>query len=262
MHTDLTVNFVFLAAAALTGLVAWLRTRQLARRFSRMTAALAVKVERAAEDERARISRELHDDVGQRLVALKLQLQIAQLASGTAGSVRSDDCLSIVDGLIGDVRSLSRSLRPAPFEHGYLVSALTALARTEGRRGGFCVLVDAPDDDAVRLSRDNELACYRVVTEAFNNIVKHARATNVALTAALVGDAVEFRIADDGKGFEVEAVVQRAAIEGRLGLLGMQERLQQMSGSVTVTSTPGAGSTVTCRLPRIAGEEPSRKAAA
>ena len=256
------MSLFFLAAATIVGAAAWLHARGVARRFTLATAALAVRVERAAEEERARISRELHDDFGQRLVALKLQLQIAQLAAGAAGSVRSDDCLAAVDGLIGDVRSLSRSLRPAPFEQGYLMSALSALARAEGRRGGFCVLVDAPPDEDLAVSREAELACYRVVTEVFNNAVKHARARNVALTVSVHTHDVEIRVVDDGEGFDVAAVMQRAAIDGRLGLLGMQERVQQISGLLRVTSTRGRGTAISCRLPRLAARVEDRREAA
>ena len=139
---------------------------------------------------------------------------------------------------------------------------MTALARTEGRRGGFCVLVDAPQDDSFALTRDAELACYRAITEAFANIVKHARARNVALTVTTQLHDVDVRVVDDGEGFDVAPVEQRAALEGRLGLLGMHERLQQVSGSLTVTSTRGAGTTVTCRLPRVVESDDVQKAAA
>ena len=227
----------------------WAYARHGARRSLRATGALAVRVERAAEDERARISRELHDDLGQRLVALKLQLQIAQLAAGTRGNVHADDCLSIVDGLIANVRSLSRSLRPAPFENGYLMSALTSLARAESRRGGFCVLVDLPADDEVVLPRDTELACYRVASEAFTNIVKHAHAKNVALSVTRRPGGVDIRVVDDGRGFDVSPVVRQAALSGQLGLLGMNERLSQIGGELAIESKRGRGTSVVCRVP-------------
>jgi signal transduction histidine kinase len=236
------------ALAAITGI--WEHARAVARRSLRATCALAVRVERAAEEERARISRELHDDLGQRLVALKLQLQIARLAGGITGVSRLDECLAAADGLIADVRLLSRSLRPAPFEAGHLISGLTALATTEAKRGGFCVLVDAPDDDnAAVLSRDAELACYRVICEAFTNIVKHAHARHVALSVSRGPEDIRIRVADDGDGFDVGPVVRQAALSGQLGLLGMNERLAQAGGSVAISSKRGGGTVVECRVP-------------
>jgi two-component system sensor histidine kinase UhpB len=83
------------------------------------------------------------------------------------------DSVAAVEGLIGDVRAISRALRPAPFEEGQLIPALSALAKTEGRKAGLRVLIDAPVED-VALSRNVEVACYRVVREAVTNIVKHA----------------------------------------------------------------------------------------
>ena len=237
------VSLIFPALAA---------TFEVSRRSARTSRGLALQVELAAEDERARISRELHDDVGQRLVALRLQLQIAQLAGGADAEARGGECMALVDGLLADVRSLSRSLRPAPFESGYLVCALTALARAEGKRAGLCVLVDAPADEAVVMPRTHELACYRVVCEAFNNIIKHARARNVALSVQRRPDAVEIRVVDDGQGFEVGAAERTAALAGQLGLLGMKERIEQIQGSLTIRSTRGGGTTVECRIPQEA----------
>jgi two-component system sensor histidine kinase UhpB len=129
------------------------------------------------------------------------------------------------------------------------MSALTSLAKAEGRRGGFCVLVDAPADDDVVLPRETELACYRVAGEAFTNIVTHAHAGHVALSVTRTPGGVDIRVVDDGRGFDVKPVVRQAALSGQLGLLGMNERLSQIGGVLTIQSKRGGGTSVVCRVP-------------
>jgi signal transduction histidine kinase len=207
---------------------------------------LALKLQSAAEAERARLSHELHDDIAQKLAALKMRLELDQLL----GQDRRPDAETVgeVDGLIADVRALSRSLRPAPFEEGQLIPALATLAKTEGRRAGLRVLVDAPADD-VPLSREAELACYRAVREAVVNIVKHARAHHLAVSALTHANFFAVRIVDDGTGFDVAPAARQAVLDGHLGLMGMQERLQQVGGTLKIRSRRGGGTMVECRVP-------------
>ena len=221
------------------------------RRSSAAYRQVVMKLEAASDAERARLSGELHDDVGQKLAVLKIQLQLAQRAGHTSIVESSQGCIAIVDGLLADVRSLAHALRPAPFEEGQLIPALTALARAEGRRAGFCVLVDAPTDD-VALSREAELTCYRIVREALNNVVKHARARHVAVAALREGHSLALMIADDGRGFDLGPATRRALVDGHLGLVGMRERLAQIGGRLTIRSQRGVGTTVECRVPLTA----------
>jgi two-component system NarL family sensor kinase len=176
-----------------------------------------------------------------------MQLQLARLP-GAAGADTHEASLALLDTVIGEVRALSHVLRPAPFDEGQLIPALTALAKAEGGRAGLCVLVDAPDDD-VLLPREVELTCYRVVREAFNNIVKHARARHVAVSVRCVADAITVTVADDGRGFDVGPGTRRAVLGGHLGLVGMQERLRQVGGTLTIQSQRGSGTSVECRVP-------------
>ena len=210
---------------------------------------LVMKLQSAAESERARLSHELHDDIAQQLAALKMQLELDQLLGQNRRT--STDSVAAVDGLIGDVRALSLSLRPAPFEEGQLIPALAALAKTEGRRAGLRVLIDAPVED-VPLSREAELACYRVVREAVTNIVKHARANHLAVSALTHADAFSVRIVDDGTGFDVVPAARQAVLDGHLGLMGMQERLEQVGGTLRIRSQKGGGTMVECRVPLMA----------
>ena len=156
--------------------------------------------------------------------------------------------MGAVDHLISDVRALSRAMRPAPFEEGQLIPALATLVRTEGRRAGLRVLVDAPVDE-VRLSRDVELACYRVVREAVTNIIKHARAHHLAVSALTQSGVFAVRVVDDGTGFDVAPATCQAVLDGHLGLMGMQERLEQVGGTLRIRSRRGGGTMVECRVP-------------
>jgi signal transduction histidine kinase len=219
-----------------------------ARRSARLHRELALQVQSAGEAERTRLAHELHDDIAQKLAALKMQLELDRLAPRQDGAV---DSVGAVDQLIADVRALSRSLRPAPFEEGQLIPALATLARTEGRRAGLCVLVDAPAED-VSLSREAELACYRVVREAVSNIIKHAQANHLAVSALAQADYFSIRIVDDGTGFDVAPAVRKAVLDGHLGLMGMQERLQEVGGTLKIRSRRGGGTMVECRVPLIA----------
>ena len=210
---------------------------------------LVLKLQSAGEAERSRLSHELHDDIAQKLAALKMQLELDQLLGQNRRTAA--DSVAAVDTLIGDIREMSRSLRPAPFEEGQLIPALAMLARTEGRRAGLRVLIDAPTGD-VTLSRDAELACYRVVREAVTNIVKHARAHHLAVSALIHAGSFSVRVVDDGTGFDVAPASRQAVLDGHLGLMGMQERLEQVGGTLRIRSRRGGGTMVECRVPLIA----------
>jgi two-component system sensor histidine kinase UhpB len=219
-----------------------------AQRSARLHRELALQLQSAAEAERTRLAHELHDDIAQKLAALKMQLELDHLAPQQSPTV---DSVGAVDQLIADVRALSRSLRPAPFEEGQLIPALATLARTEGRRAGLRVLIDAPAED-VPLSREAELACYRVAREAVTNIIKHAQANHLAVSALAQADFFSVRIVDDGTGFDVAPAVRQAVLDGHLGLMGMQERLQEVGGTLKIRSRRGGGTMVECRVPLMA----------
>ena len=220
-----------------------------AQRSARLHRELALTLQTAVEAERARLSHELHDDLAQKLAALKMQLELDQLLGPNR---RTDtDAVGLVESLIGDVRELSRSLRPAPFKEGQLIPALATLAKTEGRRAGLRVVLDTPAND-VPLSRECELACYRVVREAVINIVKHARARHVAVSALMHAGCFSVRVVDDGTGFDVAPSARQAVLDGHLGLMGMQERLEQVGGTLKIRSKRGGGTMVECRVPLTA----------
>jgi signal transduction histidine kinase len=214
------------------------------RRSVRLHREVALQLESAADAERSRIAHELHDDIAQKLAALKMQLELDQMRDARSNRAPVD----AVDDLLSDVRALSRSMRPAPFQEGQLIPALKALARAEGRRAGLRVVVDVRVNE-VPLSREVELACYRVVREALINIVKHARAQHLAVSAILHGGVFAVRVVDDGAGFDVAPTARKAVLDGHLGLMGMRERLDQVGGTLKIRSRRGGGTLVECRVP-------------
>src|SRR5262245_44353982 len=161
---------------------------------------LAQELQAAVDSERNRLSHELHDEVAQKLAALKIQLQLADINRAIGPAATTVSWVAIVDDLLANVRAISHSLRPAPFDRGQLVPALTAMARTEGTRAGLRVLVDSRAAD-LSLPHDIELACYRIAREAVSNAVKHAGAQNVAVSLDCQSDRLTLSIVDDGRGF-------------------------------------------------------------
>ncbi|BCS35093.1 hypothetical protein TBR22_A43190 [Luteitalea sp. TBR-22] len=218
-----------------------------ARRRAHAVRVLSSEIARSQEQERQRLAQDLHDDVGQKLALLKLQLQMA-IKADEASDPALKGCVDLVDTVIADIRTISGALKPVPFDPGLLLPALRVLAQREGTRAGLAVLVDAPGD-TTGLPREVELACYRIVREALANVVKHAEARHVAVTITTTPHALTLRVADDGRGFDVKAGRRAATAGGHLGLRSVEERLTVLGGALRITSEPGVGTTLECTVP-------------
>jgi len=244
------VNLVMQARVGVTGMVALSLGAAVgtARRSAVVHRRLAQELQAAGDSERSRLSHELHDEVAQKLAALKMQLQLADIAPDSDRRTTTSASVAIVDDLLANVRAISHSLRPAPFDRGQLLPALTAMARAERNRGGLCVLIDTPMAD-LWLPHEIELVCYRIVREAVANVIKHARARTVAVSLNCQSDWLALSIADDGRGFDVAPTTRQAVRDGHLGLVGMRERLDHVGGTLSINSTLGRGTTIHCLLP-------------
>jgi len=246
------LNLVIQARVGVTGMVALSLGAAVgtARRSAVVHKRLAQELQTAADSERSRLSHELHDEVAQKLAALKMQLQLADIdiAPDTDRTTSTAASVAIVDDLLANVRAISHSLRPAPFDRGQLLPALTAMARAEGNRRGLSVLIDSPMAD-LSLPHEIELVCYRVVREAVSNAIKHARARTVAVSLNCQSDWLALSIVDDGHGFDVAPTTRQAVRDGHLGLVGMRERLDHVGGTLNINSTLGRGTTINCLLP-------------
>ncbi|MDF1522534.1 MAG: sensor histidine kinase [Trueperaceae bacterium] len=194
----------------------------------------------AQEEERGRISRDLHDQIGQALTALLLGLDRNLEHPDPASLARLKELASIT---LGDVRRIALDLRPSVLDELGLEAAVRRYARDVHERYGLdvAVLVTLP----TRLPRQEETVLYRAVQEALTNVVRHAKATSVSVVATKGGSSVRLVIEDDGVGFDPDALAPAEMI----GLLGMRERLELLGGSLRIESAPGAGCTVHARLP-------------
>ena len=199
------------------------------------------------ERERRAISRELHDQVGQSLGALLLDVE-ALSGMVEEGSVFRDGLRNIkalAETCVNEVRNMSLLLRPSMLDDLGLVAAVEWQAREVTKRTG--VLVDTVDENVPEdLPEEHKICVYRVVQEALNNCSKHAGAKRAKVTLRRVPGRLQVTIEDDGKGFDATRV-------RGLGLIGMHERVFQLEGELHVTSDPGHGTRVSADLP-LAGE--------
>jgi PAS domain S-box-containing protein len=204
---------------------------------------------RAQEDERRRIARELHDEVGQSLTAAKIAVdRIALMPAFETVHSRLTDVSSLIGGTLDQVRDLSRLLRPSILDDLGLEEALLALAEGMTERTGLAIDVDS---DGVIGSIDPELesVCYRIAQEALNNAVKHAQATRLRVRLRRSEGVLELLIVDDGVGFDLEEATARASQGASLGLLSLSERATLAGGSTRIQSRPGEGTQVCASFP-------------
>jgi PAS domain S-box-containing protein len=211
----------------------------------------------AQEDERRRIARELHDQIGQYLAALGLGLKALEAAAPEASS--ADQQLRHLRGLtdlIGtEVHNLALEIRPTALDDLGLSAALSTYAEEWATRSGVKVDFQNAGVDGERLPPAVETAVYRVVQEAMTNVLRHARASHVSLVLQRTSQGVVAVVEDDGRGFDPAAASQTS---GRLGLLGMRERVELVEGHLTVESAPGGGTTVIARIPFCGDGEAKR----
>jgi signal transduction histidine kinase len=216
---------------------------------------LSAKLITVQEEERRYIARELHDEIGQALTAIKVELAYAQRSIDERGGPIDalQDVRSITDGALNQVRDLSYLLHPAALDEFGLVAAVDSHMKTFGKRHNLLALL-SHDHMSARLSAEVEAAAYRIIQEALTNVARHAHAKTCRVYLGLVNDALKIRIEDDGAGFDADAV--RSGERKGLGLIGIRERAAHLKGTVAFESTPGRGTCVIVDLPaRVRAEE-------
>jgi PAS domain S-box-containing protein len=207
------------------------------------------------ETERRALARELHDEIGQALSALKINFQgMLRLTEPSAQARYLEDSVEIVEHTLQQVRSLSLDLRPSLLDDLGLVPALRWYLDNQAQRAGFAARLVA-DPLETRLPSHLETACFRVVQEAITNIVRHARAPRVDVELRHADSELRLTIRDDGLGFNVRAAQAHAARGNSLGLISMQERVHLAGGTMDIESTVGQGTQIRARFP-LAGMMP------
>jgi two-component system, NarL family, sensor histidine kinase UhpB len=201
------------------------------------------------EAERRHLARELHDDIGQGLTALKLNLEaLARGRDGAALEARLGEALETTRHTIERVRQLSINLRPLQLDDLGLAAALRSHLDRQAKLGGLAPHFEI-QEVPVKLSADIETACFRVAQEAINNIVRHSRAANVWLRLFLAGEQLALSVRDDGAGFDVASAQRRAAAGESLGVVSMEERVALAGGTLQIHSAPGQGTVIVASFP-------------
>jgi len=205
---------------------------------------LSQKMIEVQETEKRHLARELHDEMGQALTALKIQLEEIQTAKESAPfSHRLQDCVSIVEKTVHQVRSLSLNLRPLVLDDLGLVAALRWYISRQSQLAGFQAHFSTVPEE-IHLPPEIETACFRIAQEALTNVVRHAKAKSVNLQITESRGEIQLKIKDDGIGFDLTEVMERASHGENLGLLGMKERALLLGGEIDVESFPHAGTEI------------------
>ena len=206
---------------------------------------LSARLVEAQENERRSISRELHDEVGQALTGVLVEMAnlstLIRAKDADAVAAKADGIKKLVENSIGVVRSMALLLRPSMLDDLGLLPALQWQAREVSKRSGVGVKV-AAEQVSEELPEEIKTCVYRIVQEALHNCVQHSGASNVRVTVRQERDRLLLSVQDDGKGFDTKQ-------ERGMGLLGIHERVSHLGGSFAVDSEPGQGAVLSIMLP-------------
>ena len=206
--------------------------------------ALAAHLQEVREEERTRLSREVHDVLGQQLTAIRLGIGWfgRHFPDDDDAQARLSDVRDIIDETIQHVRQIASDLRPGVLDDFGLASAVEWQAKRFEERTELSCRLDI--HGGTEPPREVATAAFRVLQEALTNVVRHAEATSVAVTLVLGPETVRLVVADDGRGFDSERTRRRS-----LGLVGMRERASALGGALEVRGVSGKGTVVECTLP-------------
>ena len=210
----------------------------------------------AQEEERKKISRELHDVIAQTLTTINLRLASLkkEAALNTKGLERSiARTQELVERSVNIVHRFARELRPTVLDDLGLIPALRTFMKSFKEQTGIHVSLSA-FTEVEEVNGDKRTVLYRVAQEALTNVARHAQASQAEVKIQKLDGAICMKIRDNGKGFDQQRVL-RAKKRERLGLLGMRERLEMVGGNFTVTSTPGKGTTVLTQIPLMTAKK-------
>lgn len=241
---------VIIAAASVIR-ISWLERRfveqhEQAQRTGEEMRNLSIQLRHAQEEERKVISRELHDEVGQKLTALRMELgslERLHRAATPEFDERLADTKRLAEQSLRTIRDLAAGLRPSVLDDLGIGPALQRQAREFGKHTGIPVTVEV-EGDLDHLPEQHKVYLYRIVQESLTNCAKHARARKIAVSVSGQAALVTVRVEDDGIGFHPES-----AAHSGTGLLGIEERVRELGGSVVIRSQPGRGTRIAVTLP-------------
>jgi len=211
----------------------------------------ARQITQAQENERRRIARELHDDTIQSLIGLSRRLEAVATAKDCTSEQVAENIAELqraTGGIIKRIRRFSQDLRPSILDDLGLLPALEELTANMNNQEGLQADFRVKGEER-RLSSEMELTLFRIAQEALNNVRKHANASHVVTTIDLGEGRIRLTIEDNGKGFSPPSLVDHPTAGGKLGLIGMHERVRLLGGSLAVNSKPGGGTKVVVNVP-------------
>lgn len=210
--------------------------------------ALSQQLMEVQESERRRLALDLHDEIGQALTVLKMNMQTMQRSRDTSAiAALLKDSSTVIDQTLQYVRDLSVELRPSLLDDLGLVPAVRWYLTRQAERAGW--KVDVQVDELLSPPQSIAIACFRVIQEAVTNIIRHSHATTVIVSLRRQEGDLLLSIRDNGQGFEVQKALAEATRGQSLGLLGMQERIRFLNGSLSIDSNLGQGTEVRVRVP-------------
>ena len=223
------------------------RTVELARLSARMI--------EQHEEERRRLSRELHDETAQVFSAVKMELGVLQSAVQPAQAARLDHVLALIDTGIRSIRSVTNDLRPSLLDDLGLLPALRSLVADFSERSGIRTGLAVPSS-LPPLSREAELALFRALQEALSNVLRHAQARSVDIGISIDASGVLLQVSDDGKGLPLGISPETLELQGHMGLAGMRERITALGGTVRLEARTGAGAVLEVLVPATGSATP------
>jgi signal transduction histidine kinase len=257
-RTLLIISFATAAMGITVALFTTMYTRRLERNAEEVRVELkrlSQHVVRAQEIERRNISRELHDEVGQMLTGLRMELanlDVPAIQQNTTDYHRLQEAKRLTERTLQCVRNLSMLLRPSMLDDLGLSPALRWQAKEFSRRSSVPVNVTI-DGDVDAVPEDVRTCVYRVAQEALTNAIRHADAHRINLVVRREGEQISVSIQDDGKGFDLSKSPRNAGI----GLIGLKERVSELSGTTRIRTEPGKGTHISVQLPVPAEGVPS-----
>jgi signal transduction histidine kinase len=216
------------------------RTVELARLSARMI--------EQHEEERRRLSRELHDETAQVFSAVKMELGVLRDTAQPGEATRLDHVLALIDTGIRSIRSVTKDLRPSLLDDLGLLPALRSLVADFGEHSGIRTGLAVPST-LPQLSREAELALFRALQEALSNVLRHANARTVDIGISINRQGVLLQVSDDGQGLPTGVPPEALELQGHMGLAGMRERITALGGTVRLRGRTGAGALLEVLVP-------------
>lgn len=210
--------------------------------YAELLQQMTQRVMRVQEEERKRVALELHDDLGQNLTSLKINLSMRNMSDEAGAAELDKRNMQLVNETIEKVRSLTFALRPAMLDVLGLPAAIEGMLEQRVKAGTTISFQNQVGQR--RYAADMEICFFRVAQEAVTNIFRHAGACTATITLMQSGDMVTLQVSDDGNGFDNAAATARGQTGNSFGLMGMRERAAQIGAALDIASSPGAG----CKL--------------